>query len=54
MGIDPFRVEYLAAAAGRLGPLTAADIKQRGEALATVTTNFQLLDTITAHHGLRG
>lgn len=54
MGIDPFRVTYLAAAHDRLGPVTATAIKQRGEALDRVVTNFNLLETIPAHHGLRG
>ena len=53
MGIDPFRVKYLAAADGRLGPLASAHIIQRGEALAAVRTDFHLLDTIPAQRLLR-
>lgn len=53
MGIDPFRVKYLAAAERRLGPVAARQILQRGEAIATVRTNFQLLEKIPAHRGLR-
>jgi uncharacterized protein (DUF362 family) len=53
MGIDPFRVKYLAAAGTRLGPLATSSIKQRGEALDAVITNFHLVDKIPAHHGLR-
>jgi uncharacterized protein (DUF362 family) len=53
MGIDPFRVKYLAAADGRLGPLANAHIIQRGEALAAVRTDFHLLDTIPAQRLLR-
>jgi uncharacterized protein (DUF362 family) len=54
MGIDPFRVEYLAAADDRLGPVAAAHIHQRGEAVERVTTNFHLIDKIPAQNGLRG
>jgi len=53
MGIDPRRVEYLAAAAGYLGPVAANLIPQRGEAIARVCTNFQLLDKIPAERDLR-
>ncbi len=53
MGIDPHRVRYLAEAGRRLGPVHAADIVQVGEAVASVRTNFQLLDKIPAHRGLR-
>ena len=53
MGIDPFRVEYLALAEGRLGPLAAAHIKQRGETMEAARTDFHLLDTIPAQRILR-
>lgn len=53
MGIDPYRVKYLAKADGFLGPLAAADIIQRGELIADVRTDFQLVEKIPAHRGLR-
>ena len=53
MGIDPHRVRYLAEAAHRLGPIYAEDIIQVGEPVASVLTNFQLLDKVPAHQGLR-
>jgi uncharacterized protein (DUF362 family) len=43
MGIDPARVEYLQRAADRLGITDAARIEQRGESIASVRTNFQLI-----------
>jgi len=54
MGIEPFRVEYLAAADGRLGPVSANHITQRGETVDALCSNFQLIEKIPAHHGLRG
>ena len=54
MGIDPFRVNYLAAAAGRLGPVAAPRIHQRGAAVTTVCSRFQLLKKIPAHRELIG
>lgn len=53
MGVNPYRVKYLALADGRLGPIREADIRQRGETLAAVKTNFQLVEKIPAHRGLR-
>jgi uncharacterized protein (DUF362 family) len=44
MGIDPWRIEYLAAASGRLGPISNRHITQRGEAIAGLVQPFQLLD----------
>jgi len=43
MGIDPSRVEYLQRAADRLGVIDETRIEQRGEALAGLRTNFQLI-----------
>ena len=54
MGIDPFRVKYLAAAAGRLGPVAAPRIHQRGAAVTTVSSRFQLVKKIPAHRELIG
>jgi uncharacterized protein (DUF362 family) len=53
MGISPLRVRYLAEAARRLGPVYASDIIQVGEPVASVRTDFNLLDKIPAHQGLR-
>jgi uncharacterized protein (DUF362 family) len=44
MGINPWRVSYLAAASGRLGPVSERHIAQRGEPIAPLVQNFQLLD----------
>ena len=44
MGLDPQRVPYLAAASGRLGPIRAGNIAQRGEPIAALQTRFRLLD----------
>jgi uncharacterized protein (DUF362 family) len=43
MGIDPARVEYLQNAHDRLGITEEARIEQRGESIASVRTNFQLI-----------
>jgi uncharacterized protein (DUF362 family) len=53
MGIDPHKVPYLAAASGRLGTIRESDIRQRGEAIASVRTDFALVEKIAAHKGLR-
>ncbi|MBV8555261.1 MAG: DUF362 domain-containing protein [Planctomycetaceae bacterium] len=44
MGINPWRVAYLAGASGRLGPIAGRHITQRGETLAPLVQPFQLLD----------
>jgi uncharacterized protein (DUF362 family) len=44
MGINPWRVEYLASASGRFGPIAERSITQRGEAIAPLVQNFRLLD----------
>ena len=44
MGIDPWRIPYLAAASGRLGPIAERHIAQRGEKLGSLIQTFQLLD----------
>ena len=44
MGINPFRVHYLAAASGRLGPISASHITQRGETIAPLVQPFQILN----------
>jgi uncharacterized protein (DUF362 family) len=44
MKIDPARVEYLAAASGRLGPIAEKHIEQRGESIVSLARSFELLD----------
>ncbi|MCX5646975.1 MAG: DUF362 domain-containing protein [Phycisphaerae bacterium] len=53
MGIDPLKVTYLRSAPGGPGAIAAQNILQRGETIAAVRTDFQLLDAIPAHLGLR-
>jgi uncharacterized protein (DUF362 family) len=53
MGIDPTKVTYLRNANGRLGTIALDEIVQRGETIASVQTDFQLMDFIPAHQGLR-
>ncbi len=53
MGVDPYRVRYLAKANGRLGPIREGNIIQAGETIASVRQNFQLLEYIPAHRGLK-
>jgi len=53
MGVNPHRLRYLAEAAGRLGPIREANIRQLGEAIAAVQTPFALIDAIPAHQGIR-
>ena len=43
MGIDPARVGYLQKAADRLGVIEESRIEQRGEAIAGLRTNFELI-----------
>ena len=43
MGIDPAKVEYLQMAADKLGIIEEARIDQRGERIASVRTDFQLI-----------
>jgi uncharacterized protein (DUF362 family) len=53
MGIDPQKIPYLRSAAKRLGPIRESSIEQRGESIASVRKNFQLLDFIPSHRGIR-
>ena len=53
MGINPHKIDYLSAASDRLGPIKDSLIQQRGEHWQSVRTDFQLLDHIQAHRGLR-
>ncbi len=44
MKIEPARVQYLAEASGRLGPIAEGHIEQRGESIAALAQPFRLLD----------
>lgn len=52
MGIDPWRIPYLAAASGRLGPIAERHIAQRGESIAAAAQPFTLIDAL--QKALRG
>jgi len=53
MGINPKKIKYLKFAMRELGSSSTSDIIQRGELIASVRTNFALLENIYAHRGLR-
>jgi len=53
MGIDPYKVSYLERADNWLGPIAEHSIQQRGEAITSVRTNFDLIEQIPAHRGIR-
>ena len=44
MKLNPQEVGYLAAAAGRYGPIRPQHIEQRGESILTLQSRFKLLD----------
>jgi uncharacterized protein (DUF362 family) len=44
MGIDPWRIGYLAVASGRLGPIAESHITQRGEPVSGPAQPFAVLD----------
>ena len=48
MGIDPWRVVYLAAASGRMGPIAERHIPQRGESIAGLARSFALIEPLEA------
>jgi uncharacterized protein (DUF362 family) len=53
MGIDPRKVAYLSVASGKMGPISEFLIRQRGESIASVKTDFTLVEKIPAQRGLR-
>jgi uncharacterized protein (DUF362 family) len=53
MGINPFRVGYIAKSEHKLGPIREDAIRQRGEKIESVRVHFKLLEKIHAHRGLR-
>ncbi len=52
-GINPNNVPHLVAASDTLGPIRERSIFQRGETIASVRTNYVLVEEISAHRGLR-
>jgi uncharacterized protein (DUF362 family) len=44
MGLNPYGVEYLTAASGRLGPIHPWNITQRGEPIDAIRTQFRVLE----------
>lgn len=44
MGLEPMRIPYLLAASGRLGPIKASHIEQRGESLDSLRQPFSVLE----------
>lgn len=60
MGIDPWRVSYLAAASGRLGPIAERHIAQRGDSIGSLSRPFALIEPferalrLRDHHESRG
>jgi uncharacterized protein (DUF362 family) len=53
IGIDPGRIDYLRLAAGKLGPIAARDIPQRGEPWEDLVDPFAIVDVPHLRH-LRG
>ena len=44
IGLEPTRIEYLALASGRLGPIAERHIAQRGESIAALRQRYAILD----------
>lgn len=53
MGIDPFKIPYLAASKHLIGPVGESRITQRGERIDHARKKFQLIEDIPAHQGIR-
>ena len=53
MGINPWRVAYLAGASGRFGPISEAHITQRGEPIARLVQHYLVLNQpdLAGSHG---
>ena len=54
MGIDPWRIAYLAAASGRLGPIAERHIVQRGESIGSLARSFALIESLEGFLRPRG
>ncbi len=44
MGLNPFGIDYLTQASGKLGPIREEHIAQRGESIATLRSRFAIID----------
>jgi uncharacterized protein (DUF362 family) len=53
MGIDPQKISYLEKASDKLGPIRESLIRQRGETIPSVRTDFSLVGEISAQKGIR-
>ncbi|MBP1748767.1 MAG: hypothetical protein H6Q52_1306 [Deltaproteobacteria bacterium] len=53
MGINPNKINYLSMAEHRLGTIRERNIQQRGESIASVRSDFALVDHIPALRGIR-
>ena len=53
MGIDPYKIKYLASTEPRLGVIKEDLIQQKGETIMSVQKNFKLIETIQAHQNIR-
>ena len=53
MGIDPNKISYLKGGSGWLGAIREKNIEQRGEKIESVRKDFQLVDYIPSHRGIR-
>lgn len=53
MGINPHKIPYIKGASGWLGATKEKNIEQRGESIESVQKDFQLVDDIPAHKGIR-
>ena len=53
MGINPHKIKYLDQADDWLGPIGESYIQQAGETIASVRTNFGLIEKIPAHQRIR-
>jgi uncharacterized protein (DUF362 family) len=53
MGINPHKIKYLNQAEDWLGPIGEPYIRQAGETIVSVRTNFALIEKIPVHRGIR-
>lgn len=53
MGINPHKIKYLSKADDWLGPIGEPYIRQTGETIRSVRTDFGLIEAIPAHKGIR-
>jgi uncharacterized protein (DUF362 family) len=53
MGINPGKIKYLAMSENYLGPIRETNIRQNGEKIVSVQSDFALVDKIPAHRGIK-